>query len=147
MDPGGQVVPLPEIEGHAGLTMPGGFGNGQVTLQIGAALTDHLTAVEKVILTAVTEKVEQSERGGWSADTLLVIDPSRLGTSWLRPDEVWAQRLAAIPIPWDSTPFLGVAVVFSSLDRPGLHGAWVGRHGLSPAAAGKLAHFVAALGL
>ena len=127
--------------------MLGGFGNGQVTLHNGAELTDHLTAGEKVALTAVGEKVEQAQRGGWSAGTYLVIDPSRLGTSRLRPDGVWAQRLTAIPIPRDATPFLGAAVVSSSLDRPGFHGAWIGRPGLAPPDVAKLAHVVSVLGI
>jgi hypothetical protein len=147
VEPGGHRVPLPEIAGHAALTVPGGFGNGQVTLQIGADLTSHLTAVEQVALTAVREKVDQARRGGWSADTLLVTDLSRLGPSWLRPDGVWAGRLAVMPIPWAITPFLGVVIVFSTLDWAGFDGASIGRPGLSSGEMGKLTRLVTSLGL
>jgi len=52
-----------------------------------------------------------------AGETLLVIDGARLGHAvWLRPTEVWGRAAAATRFEWETLPFLGVAVVISSLD-------------------------------
>jgi len=132
-------VGLPEIDGSASLTTPSPFGGPDVMLQVSSDLTEHGEAVERVVLWAIEEKVEQSRRGGWDPDTVLVLDASRLGLSWLRPDSVWAGRLEAMGLPWESLPFVAVAVVFSDLTKVGYHGSCVAQPGLIGTSAAKLA--------
>jgi hypothetical protein len=139
-------VELPGIEGQAWLTTPSLFGGAHVVLDIGSDLTSHGEAVEKAAIDTIAVKIEQSTRGGWPDDTTLVMDLSRLGMSWLRPDSVWGGRLEAMPLIWDRIPFGAIAVVFSDLTQVGFHGAQVTRPGLSSDQAGRVNEVLRHLG-
>ena len=120
-------VGLPEIDGAALLGGPSLFGGPQVVLDIGSELGEHGESIERAMLTAIGEKAVQSAKGGWDPDTALVLDLSRLGVSWIRPDHVWGGRLESMGLNWDAIPFSTIAVVFSDLLRTGYHGACVWR--------------------
>jgi hypothetical protein len=139
-------VGLPGIEGAAWLTTPSLFGGAHVLLDIGSDLASHGAAVEQAALDTIALKVRQSARGGWPDDTVLVMDLSRLGMSWIRPDSVWGGRLEAMPLVWDQIPFGAIAVVFSDLTKVGFHGAQVTRPGLSGDRAGRVAEVLRRLG-
>ena len=86
---------------------------------------------EEIFREAVQAKKEQSLNGSWPKETLLVIDAARLGqAAWLRPDGVWAERLPQLDLGWETLPFLGVAIVISTLTAAGFHGAAASRPGL-----------------
>ena len=79
---------------------------------------------EEIFCEAVRVKKEQSLEGNWPKETLLVIDAARLGHAvWLRPDGVWALGLPDLDLGWESLPFLGVALVVSTLTAAGFRGA------------------------
>ena len=87
---------------------------------------------EEIFCEAVRVKKEQSLEGNWPKETLLVIDAARLGHAvWLRPDGVWAQRLPDLDLGWESLPFLGVALVVSTLTAAGFRGAAAPRPNLT----------------
>lgn len=134
-------VALPEIEGGVTLTTPSLFGGPHVVVDTSSPeLTAHFKAVEQFVRNAIADKTEQSVRGHWSPDTVLVVDASRLGTSWLRPDAVWRARLEAMDLPWGALPFAAVAVVWSDLLQVGFHGACVTRPDLSESVVQLLRH-------
>ena len=133
------AVGLPEIGGSASVSSASLFGRPQVLLEISSNLTENGEAAERVILRAIEEKVEQSTRGAWDSDTMLVLDASRLGLSWLRPDSVWAGRLESMELPWSELPFIAVAVVFSDLTKLGYHGSCVAQPDLASSTVAKLA--------
>ena len=139
-------VGLPGIDGQAWLTTPSLFGSAHVVLDIGSDLASHGEAVEKAAVDTIALKVEQSTRGGWPDDTVLVMDLSRLGMSWIRPDSVWGGRLEAMPLVWERIPFGAVAVIFSDLTKVGFHGAQVTRPGLSSEQAGRVNEVLGHLG-
>jgi hypothetical protein len=64
------------------------------------------------VLTADEQKANQAA----SMPTLLLVDVARTGLSWIRPERVWAQMLAA-RLP-ENTPFIGAAVMVPRLDSP-----------------------------
>jgi len=123
-------VGLPEVDGSASFTAPSLFGGAWVHLEIGSNLTEHGEAVERALLGAIEDKIDQSRRGNWEPDTVLVLDLARLGLSWIRPKEVWAGRLQAMGFNWAELPFGAVAVVFSDLTHAGFAGACVWREDL-----------------
>lgn len=140
-------VALPEVSGSAVVAAHSLFGEvSQVVLDISPDLAGHVEAVERHVLGALSEKVEQAGRGGRDPDTVLVIDASRLGLGWLRPDRVWAGRLEAMELPWASLPFGAVAVVFSDLMSPGFHGSCVARPDLPAPQAARVHQVLAHLG-
>jgi hypothetical protein len=47
-----------------------------------------MSEIEREVGNVVREKTAQSTRNVWGAETLLVVDASRLGMAWLRPEEV-----------------------------------------------------------
>ena len=120
------------------LTTPSLFGGPHVALNISPDLATHGQAVERFVLNAIEAKIEQSHRDGWDSDTVLVVDASRLGMGWLRPDSVWAGRLEAMGLPWDQLPFGAVAVVFSDLTHTGYHGSCVTRPSLADSSSAKV---------
>jgi hypothetical protein len=139
-------IGLPEIEGSASFTTPSMFGGAWVLLEIGSDLAEHGEAVERALLYAIREKVDQSRNGNWDPDTVLVLDLSRLGMSWIRPDKVWAGRLEAMAFNWAELPFGAIAVVFSDLTHAGFHGACVWREDLPTDRARRLVEQLAYLG-
>lgn len=87
----------------------------RVFIEGGEALTGHLTNVESEIITVLTAD-EQKANQAASMPTLLLVDVARTGLSWIRPERVWAQMLAA-RLP-ENTPFIGAAVMVPRLDSP-----------------------------
>ena len=86
--------------------------------------------------------------GSWPRETLLVIDGARLGHAvWLCPTEVWAGRLPQLDFEWETLPFLGVAVVISSLTTVGFQGAAAPRPGLNSTELGLFNNLTQRLGL
>jgi hypothetical protein len=143
---GNRSVDLPEVGGSASFTTPSLFGGAWVHLEIGSNLAEHGEAVERALLGAIAEKVEQSRRGRWDPDTVLVLDLARLGLSWIRPKEVWAGRLEAMGFNWTQLPFGAIAVVFSDLTHAGFQGASVWREDLPTERARPLEELLAHLG-
>jgi hypothetical protein len=138
-------VGLPELGGSAILNSPSLFGGPHVVLAISPELSAHAEDVEQFVRNAIGDKVEQSTRGDWPTDTVLVVDASRLGLGWLRPDSVWAGRLEAMDLPWTELPFSAVAVVFSDLTKVGYHGSCVTRPDLAEISAVTVAPLLRSL--
>ncbi|MEV2236271.1 hypothetical protein AB0H69_48075 [Streptomyces phaeochromogenes] len=59
---------------------------------------------------------EQKLRQANPQPTILFFDAARTGMAWIRPQPVWAQRLA-MWLP-DTTRFVGAAVMAPTLDDP-----------------------------
>lgn len=120
-------VPLPEIDGLSICMGTPPVGPGRVILNLGPALGDHMDEVTRELLNVMDLKTEQFSRNGWQRATLLVVDPTRLGLSWIRPESVWLGTLAQLMIDWTALPFLGLVVGFSSLDSTRFGGASIVR--------------------
>lgn len=118
------TVDLPEVGGSAGIDAGSGLGPA-VQMNFGPELDEHMKLIEMSIVSLIAEKSAQSRRDGWTRDCLLVIDASRLGMSWLRPEVAWGDRLGAIAIDWANEPFVGVAITFGGLTAPNTYGAFV----------------------
>lgn len=143
---GAMSVNLADLGGRAVLTAPSLMGGCQVTWSHDFA--SEILQAEAIFAQGVASKSSRARRGDWPPDTLLVIDASRLGQStWLRPDSTWAPRLSQLDFKWDSLPFIGVAIIFSSLDVPGFRGAAAARPGLTTAQALLLECLATSLGL
>ncbi|KOG29518.1 hypothetical protein ADK35_02170 [Streptomyces viridochromogenes] len=80
----------------------------------GAEPEPHLVDAENQILAVLgdQQKIRQAE----SMPTILLVDAARTGMAWIRPPQVWAQRLAML-LP-DTTPFIGIGVMIPSLHDP-----------------------------
>jgi hypothetical protein len=117
-------VTLEDLDGIARIE-ESADGTTQVTLDIGASLTDHMAEVDRALLEVVARKTQQAERGGWSRNTLLLIDASRLGMAWLRPEAVWNGLLSLSPLDWSSTPFAGIGLIFPGLQSTPMRGVVV----------------------
>ena len=92
-------------------------------------LTPHLQDVEAEIKSKVIKdarKIEQAK----SMPTVLVVDISRCGVAYLRSPAVWALALRGMLDERD--PYLGVAVMVSSLDDTGVKLAWSAGPGCDP---------------
>lgn len=74
----------------------------------------HLMDVENEVLATLED--EQKLRQANTQPTILLFDAARTGMAWIRPQPVWAQRLA-MRLP-DTTPFVGAAVMTPTLDDP-----------------------------
>jgi hypothetical protein len=139
-------VALPEVGGVArchGIVL---FGPSRVVLDIGSELTDHAAKVERELRNVLKLKTDQAARGGFDPMTLLVLDASRLGLSWLRPERIWAQMLPTIDLPWDTMPFTGVLISFTSLNTLRLNGAYILRRDLPADQQAALTDITTALG-
>jgi hypothetical protein len=140
------TVALPEVAGVArchGIVL---FGPSRVVLDIGSELTNHAAKVEQELRNVLKLKTDQAARGGFDPMTLLVLDASRLGLSWLRPERIWAQMLPTMDLPWDTMPFIGLLITFTSLNTLGLNGAYILRQGLAADQQAALTDITAALG-
>jgi hypothetical protein len=90
---------------------------GRVFYNTGALLTPHFGEVEREISNKLEEKVRQADL----MPTVLLLDYSRLGRSWLRPPAVWANVAAEL---LKSAPdFVGLAFGFSDLTVAVFQGA------------------------
>jgi hypothetical protein len=125
-----ETVALPGVGGSAFLEKPSPFGGTSVVWM--HDFGQDIGPSEEIFREAVRAKKAQSLEGNWPKETLLVIDAARLGHAvWLRPDDVWAGRLPQLDLEWDTLPFLGVAIVLSTLTAAGFHGAAAARPGLT----------------
>jgi hypothetical protein len=116
------TVALPEAKGSATLEKPSPFGSTSVVWM--HDFGSDIGPSEEIFCEAVRTKADQALQGRWPAKTLLVIDAARLGHAvWLRGDDAWAGRLPQLDLEWETLPFLGVAMVFSTLTAAGFHGA------------------------
>ena len=106
-----------------------------------------MSEVERELGNVVREKAEQSARNSWSSDTHLVVDGSRLGMAWLRPEEIRAGRLEMIRPSWGAIPFLGVVVMFSGLTSTSIRASGIMDDGLVPSIQNSLDDVLDAIGL
>lgn len=140
-------VPLSELAGTATIkSSPLGVSS----VAVGPATTElaqHMNEVEREIGNVVVEKSRQSLRNDWSQDALLVIDASRLGMAWLRPEEAWKGRLASIAPSWGEIPFLGVIVMFGGLTSNRIQAEGVFRPDLGPPLRESVNRILGAIGL
>lgn len=90
----------------------------------GFELGDHMAEAQREIGNLLQRKEHQAE----SIDTILLVDISGVGQSWIRPPAVWKQPLEKLlgDAPW----FAGLGVFFSPIDRLYHEGVMV----LNPAA-------------
>jgi len=124
------TVALPDAGGSALLEKPSPFGGTYVVWM--NDFGQDIGPSEEIFCEAVRAKKKQSLDGSWPKETVLVIDAARLGHAvWLRPDGVWAGRLPQLDLGWETLPFLGVAIVISTLTAAGFHGAAAGKPGLT----------------
>jgi hypothetical protein len=125
-----ETVALPVAGGSAFLEKPSPFGGTSVVWM--NDFGQDIGPSEDIFCEAVRVKREQSLEGNWPKETLLVIDAARLGHAvWLRPDGAWAGRLPQLELGWETLPFLGVALVVSTVTAAGFRGAAAPRPGLS----------------
>jgi hypothetical protein len=102
--------------------------------------------IQEQVLLAILKKAEQSARGGWSGDTIVLVDASRLGASWLPAASTWTGRLSQMDLPWSDLPFAGVGVLFSNLAHNGLEGGLVLRPDLMAESYGVVEGLITAFG-
>lgn len=74
----------------------------------------HLLDVENEVLATLEDQPKLRQAN--TKPTILLFDAARTGKAWIRPQPVWAQRLAML-LP-DTTPFVGAAVMTPTLDDP-----------------------------
>jgi hypothetical protein len=98
-----------------------------VILDVGSDLTDHFGAVHRELRNVLAVKKDQAERGSFDPTTLLVLDASRLGLSWLRPESVWGPMLARLELDWAEIPFVGFMLCFTSLSTLHVGGVLIKR--------------------
>lgn len=110
------IVPLPTIDGKAWCTFRKTLGNPKVTLKIGSNMTKHFNQMEPVLRAVIEGKVQQSQNGNWNSNTILLIDITRMGLSWVRPMRIWAQVIRALDLDWSNIPFVAIGVTVTSLD-------------------------------
>ncbi|MGW4908120.1 hypothetical protein [Streptomyces sp. NPDC004270] len=84
----------------------------RVITHTGGTLSGHFQDLEKQVLKVLNDgqKIRQAE----TMPTILMVEASRSGLAWMRPQQTWATRLAE-QLP-SSTPFRGVGLMISSLD-------------------------------
>jgi hypothetical protein len=123
------TVWLPDAGVSAHLEKPSPFGSTYIVWT--SDFGHDIGPTEEIFCEAVRAKSLQSVAGSWPGVTLLIVDASRLGHAvWLRPNGVWVGRLPELNIEWEALPFLGVAVVVSSLTTVGFRGAACARTNL-----------------
>lgn len=146
-DDQGISVALPEVGGHAQCSRMAGVPSGGVLIDNSSSdLTDHAAAVERALLDVLVTKTAQAARGEWDPMTLLVVDMSRAGLSWMRPEAVWPAIFARLELDWSTLPFAGVVVGFSSLTSLTMSGTYFLRPTLTLSARRRLAHMLVGLG-
>lgn len=138
---------LPEVNGGITLTTPSLTGLLHVFIDTAPPAPDHGAEVEREIQNVLREKTEQARRGGWSNTTLLVLDVTRLGLSWLPVEAVWDGRLHRMKVPWEEIPFAALAIVTSDLEQAGIRGSALMSPRLAGARADSIALLLEALGL
>jgi hypothetical protein len=140
-------VDLPEVEGTCAIE-ESPFGTSYVFLGFGGSdLSQHMDQAERELLNVIAEKTQQSIRNRWSKDTLLVVEASRLGMAWNRPEVVWAGRLEHLNLDWSSIPFLGLIVMFSGLTSTTARTFGIGRDDIPEVIKPSIARVLNVLGL
>lgn|GEM_PF-948522 len=109
-------VQLPELGGKAWCTLGKTIVNPKVTTKTGSSLTNHFNQMEPVLRGVIEAKIKQSEYGGWNSNTILLIDITRIGLSWIRPLQIWAQVIRELNLDWPNIPFAAIGVTITSLD-------------------------------
>jgi hypothetical protein len=89
----------------------------RVVWATGFELDGHMAEAQREIANILQRKEHQAR----SMDTILLIDISRVGQSWLRPPANWQRALDAVLAPSDA--FAGLGVFFSPIDGLGREGA------------------------
>lgn len=102
------IHPAPDLPNGSRVAVMGGFW--------GSEPGPHLTDVEHEVWAVLQD--EQKIAQAKSMPTILLIDAARTGSAYMRSPTFWAQRLQML-LP-ETTPFVGVAVMFPSLDDPGV---------------------------
>ena len=82
-----------------------GFGGGH-----GLPLASHMEEVERELKNKAAEKSRQAAK----MPTLLLVDMSRVGWSWMRGTGPWIDALRRVLV---TTPFVGLGVFFTSLEH------------------------------
>jgi hypothetical protein len=100
-----QVMPVP--------TLGGGY---KATFETDGGELVSLERAEQEILNVATGP--QKRRQAKSMATLLLVDITRLGPSWLRPRRIWAQRLEEV-VPVDSA-FAGIGIYLTEVHDVGV---------------------------
>jgi hypothetical protein len=78
--------------------------------KLGSELGPHMAEIEREVDNKIAEKRRQAEK----MPTVLLLDISRVGDSFLRSPDVWSQVLNS---KLKGEPFVGLGVMVSSLDR------------------------------
>ena len=73
-----QIVPLTEVHGSASITAVEGLGISRVVLDVNSELTLHYYNIERELFNVLGTKTSQALKGDFHANTLLVVDVSRL---------------------------------------------------------------------
>ncbi|MBO7938135.1 hypothetical protein JTP77_019760 [Streptomyces sp. S9] len=109
----------------------------------GGTLSGHFQDLEKAVLEVLNDrqKIRQAE----AMPTILIVEASRSGLAWMRPQRTWATRLAE-QLP-ETSPFRGVGVMISSLDSPDVSLSIGVRRDVSPDDAGSINRLAKDLGL
>jgi hypothetical protein len=115
----------------------------RVFIEGGWALAEHLPDAEAEIIAILTD--EQKVGQAASMPTILLVDIARAGLSWIRPERIWAQLLAA-RLP-DDTSFIGVAVMVSRIDNPTVDFALAMRANVPERSSADARNLARALGL
>ena len=76
----------------------------------GGELTDHMFEVDREVDNLIAKKRRQADR----MPTLLLMDFSRTGWSWVRPGSVWTPVLRS---KLEGEPYAGLGLMVSTLDR------------------------------
>ncbi|QIB44870.1 hypothetical protein [Streptomyces aureoverticillatus] len=109
----------------------------------GGTLSGHFQDLETAVLEILNDgqKIRQAE----AMPTILMVEASRSGLAWMRPQRTWATRLAE-QLP-GTTPFRGVGVMISSLDSPDVSLSIGVRRDVSPSDASAIHRLAKDLGL
>jgi hypothetical protein len=78
--------------------------------KLGSELGPHMAEIEREVDNKIAEKRRQAEK----MPTVLLLDISRVGDSFLRSPDVWSQVLNS---KLKGEPFVGLGVMVSSIDR------------------------------
>jgi hypothetical protein len=109
----------------------------------GSPLDSHLADVEDAVRRAIDDPRKQLQAA--AMPTLLVIDVARTGKGWMRPEDVWAQRLVEL-LP-SSSPFIALGVIIPRLDSDEPPWGLAVRETVPPHDRAVLAKLTGALGL
>lgn len=107
----------------------------------GFELCDHMAEAEREVANLLARKQHQAA----SMDTILLVDISRIGQSWLRPPAVWKQQLRQLLA--SAGTFVGVGVFLAPIDRIDLSGAMAIRPDVSEATKETCGRLTTALNL